>query len=78
MKWQPLERIGEGLLVAVAATAISTSIHTCVHHQSFHSSEQAAAVERSKLEGESDENVIRDTASDDLRDRLRAIERAAD
>ena len=78
MKWQPLERIGEGLLVAVAATAITTSIHTCVQHQSFHSAEQAAAVERAKLEGESDEDVLRDTADDALRDRLRAIERAAD
>ena len=77
MKWAGLERIGEGLLVAVAATAISTSIHTCVAHQGFHA-EQAAAVERAKLQGESDEDVLRDTASNDLRDRLRAIERAAD
>ena len=77
MKWQPLERIGEGLLVAVAATAITTSIHTCYQHRGFHA-EQAAAVERAKLQGESDEDVLRDTADDALRDRLRAIERAAD
>ena len=75
MKWQPLERIGEGLLVAVAATAISTSIHTCVQHQGFHAAQEAAAMERLKLQGESDEEVLDDTADDDLRDQLRAIER---
>ena len=77
MKWAGLERIGEGLLVAVAATAITTSVHTCVQHRDWHAA-QAAAVERAKLQGESDEEVLRDTASDDLRSRLRAIERAAD
>lgn len=77
MKWGPIERIGEGLLVAVAATAITTSIHTCVQHRDWHAA-QAAAVERDRLQGESDEEVLRDTADDDLRNRLRAIERAAD
>lgn len=78
MKWAPLERIGEGLLVAVAATAITTSIHTCYQHQGFHAAQEAAAVERDRLQGESDEEVLRDVGDDALRDRLRAIERAAD
>ena len=72
MRWKPVERLGEALLVAVASTSIVASVQTCVHHRDAH---HAAAVEAARLQGESDEEVLDDVGSDDLRDRLRAIER---